>query len=171
MYNKVILVGNLTRDIELKYSPNGTAIGKSAIATNRIYKDATTGETKQETMFIDITIFGRSAEIANQYLKRGSKVLIEGRLVFEQWISSDGTKRSKHSVVVEKMQFMDTKKEANNMANNINVPNENDTYNTYKMPNKTSANQNTSQYNQQNTQKPLNNDIPSIDIDEEDIPF
>ena len=71
MYNRVILVGNLTRDVELKYTPNGMAIAKFGLATNRSYKDNTTGELKQEVMFIDITVFGRSAEIANQYLKKG----------------------------------------------------------------------------------------------------
>lgn len=77
MYNKIVLVGNLTRDIELRYFQNGTALAKSGIATNRKYKDAN-GEQKVETMFIDFNIFGRSAEIANQYLRKGSFVLLEG---------------------------------------------------------------------------------------------
>jgi len=114
MYNKVILIGNLTRDVELKYTPNGTAIAKFGLATNRTYKDTMTGENKQEVMFIDITVFGRSAEVANQYLKKGRKVLIEGRLVFEQWVDSTGQKRSKHSVVAEKVQFMDSKSDNEN---------------------------------------------------------
>jgi len=150
MYNKVILVGNLTRDVELKYTPNGTAIAKFGIATNRTYKDTMTGENKQETMFIDITVFGRSAEVANQYLKKGRKVLIEGRLVLDQWVDSTGQKRSKHSIVAEKVQFMDTKSESENSF-------------AYQTQN--------SQPQQQMKQPQQNNQVPSIDIDDEDIPF
>ena len=149
MYNKVILVGFLTRDIDLRYSPKGTAIAKSAIATNRFYIDTQTNEKKQETLFIDFTIFGRSAEVANQYLKKGSKVLIEGRLVLDQWIDSNGQKRYKHSVIVEKLQFMDTKEQHNNNYNK----------------NETAQN-----FNDINKNQPTQN-IPTIDIDEDDIPF
>lgn len=153
MYNKIILVGNLTRDVELRYSPAGTAIAKFGIATNRTYKDSVTGENKQEVMFIDVTVFGRSAEIANQYLRKGSKVLIEGRLVLDQWVDSSGQKRSKHSVVAEKLQFMETKAE---------VQRNREYENSYEAP-KPQA--------QQQTQSKQNNEIPSIDIDEDEIPF
>jgi len=151
MYNKVILIGNLTRDVELKYTPNGTAIAKFGLATNRTYKDTMTGENKQEVMFIDITVFGRSAEVANQYLKKGRRVLIEGRLVFEQWIDSTGQKRSKHSVVAEKVQFMDSKSESESSGYGYQ--------------------QNYQQQPTQVEQQMQKNTIPSIDIDEEDIPF
>ena len=147
MYNRVILVGNLTRDVELRYSSSGMAIAKFGLATNRSYKDTTTGELKQEVMFIDITVFGRSAEIANQYLKKGRRVLIEGRLVFDQWIDSGGQKRSKHSIVADKVQFMDSKESSANV---------NQTYNN--------------QPQQQQMQQQKNN-IPSIDIDDDEIPF
>ena len=103
MFNKVILAGNLVRDIELRYSGQ-TPIGNTAIATNRKYKTAT-GEQKEEVMFIDITFWGRTAEIANQYLQKGSKVLIEGRLVLESW-EKDGQRKSKHSISVETMQML-----------------------------------------------------------------
>jgi single-strand DNA-binding protein len=103
--NKVILVGNLTRDVELKYLQSGTAIGVSAIATSRKFKSAS-GEQKEEVCFIDIAFFGRSAEIANQYLKKGSKILVEGRLKLDQWKDQNNTKRSKHSIVVENMQML-----------------------------------------------------------------
>lgn len=98
MYNKVVMVGNLTRDIELRYLPSGAAIAKSAIATSYKYKTST-GEQKDEVCFLDFNIFGRSAEVANQYLRKGSKVLLEGRLVLEQWTGQDGSNRSKHSCV------------------------------------------------------------------------
>ena len=104
-FNKVILLGNLAKDIELRYTPSGTAIAKTAIATNRRYKTAS-GEQKEEVCFIDITLFGRSAEVANQYLHKGKQVLIEGRLVLEQWTDSHGNRRSKHSVAVESMQML-----------------------------------------------------------------
>ncbi len=150
MYNKVILIGNLTRDVELKYTPSGTAIAKFGLATNRKYKDKTTNETKQEVMFIDITVFGRSAEIANQYLGKGRRVLIEGRLVLDQWVDSNGQKRSKHSIVAERVHFMDSKSSGDNYSQD---------YNSKPKP-------------QPQMQKPKqNNEIPSIDIDEEDIPF
>jgi len=108
MYNKVVLVGNLTRDIEMKFSQAGMAIAKSAIATSRKFK-SNTGEQKEEVCFVDITFFGRSAEIANQYLRKGSKILVEGRLVFEQWTDQNGQKRSKHGVTVDVMQMLDSK--------------------------------------------------------------
>ena len=82
MYNKVVMIGNLTRDIELRYLPSGSAVAKSAIATSYKYKSAS-GEQKDEVCFLDFTIFGKTAEVANQYLKKGSKVLLTGRLVFQ----------------------------------------------------------------------------------------
>jgi len=107
MFNKVVLVGNLTRDIELKYANSGSAIANTAIATSR--KFTQNGERKEEVCFMDITFFGRSAEVANQFLRRGSKVLVEGRIKFDQWVAQDGSKRSKHSVIVETMQMLDSK--------------------------------------------------------------
>jgi single-strand DNA-binding protein len=115
MFNKIILVGNLTRDIELKYTNGGTALAKTAVATTR--KFTTNGERKEEVCFVDITFFGRSAEIANQYLRKGSKCLVEGRLMFEQWTDQQGQKRSKHSVTVESMQMLDTKAESQQREN------------------------------------------------------
>lgn len=110
MFNKVVLVGNLTRDIELRYAQSGSAIANTAIATSR--KFTQNGEKKEEVCFMDITFFGRSAEVANQYLRRGSKILVEGRIKFDQWVAQDGSKRSKHSVIVETMQMLDSKADA-----------------------------------------------------------
>ena len=107
MYNKITMVGNLSRDIELRYSQSGSAIANTAIATS--HKFTSNGERKEEVMFIDITFFGKSAEIANQYLRKGSKVLIDGRLKLDQWQSQDGQKRSKHTVIVEQMKMLDSK--------------------------------------------------------------
>ena len=108
MYNIVVLVGNLTRDLEMKFTQGGMAIAKTAIATSRKFK-SNTGEQKEEVCFVDITFFGRSAEIANQYLRKGSKILVEGRLQFEQWTDQNGQKRSKHGVTVDVMQMLDSK--------------------------------------------------------------
>jgi single-strand DNA-binding protein len=112
MFNKIILVGNLTRDIELRYTNGGTALAKTAIATTR--KFTANGERKEEVCFVDVTFFGKSAEIANQYLRKGSKCLIEGRLMFEQWTDQAGQKRSKHGVTVESMQMLDSKSDSQN---------------------------------------------------------
>ncbi len=117
MFNKIILVGNLTRDVGLKYTPSRTAIANFGIATNRTYKDAS-GQQEQEVMFIDVKVFGRSAEIANQYLHKGKRVLVEGRLVQEQWVDRNGQKHSKHVVIAEKVQFMDSKSN-NGEANQV----------------------------------------------------
>jgi len=110
MFNKVILAGNLTRDIEVKFTPSNLAIGSTGIATNRKFKNQM-GESKEEVMFLDITFFGRTAEIANQYLKKGSKVLVDGRLKLDQWTDANGQKRSKHSLVVESMKMLGGKDE------------------------------------------------------------
>ncbi|WP_457592677.1 single-stranded DNA-binding protein, partial [Hydrogenimonas sp.] len=111
MFNKVILIGNLTRDVELRYLPSGQALAKCGIATNRRYKDAS-GMQKDETMFIDFTVWGRSAEVANQYLHKGSRVLLEGRLTLEQWTDQSGQKRSRHSITVENLKMLDRKGES-----------------------------------------------------------
>ena len=116
MYNKVITIGNLTRDIELKHLPSGTALAKSAIATSHKYKSQT-GEQKEEVCFLDFTMFGRSAEIAQQYLKKGSKVMLEGRLVLERWVGQDGNNRSKHSLNVDNMKMLGGREENNSNTN------------------------------------------------------
>jgi len=109
MFNKVVLVGNLTRDIEMRYSNSGYAIGVTAIAVTRKFNDQS-GEKREETCFIDITFFGRTAEVANQYLRKGSKILVEGRLRQDTWQDKNtGQNRSKHVVVVETMEMLDTR--------------------------------------------------------------
>ena len=119
MYNKVTMIGNLTKDIELNYLQGGSAVAKGAIATSHKYKTQS-GEQKEEVCFLDFSLFGKPAEILNQYVKKGSKVLLEGRLVFEQWSAQDGSKRSKHTLRVETFKFMDTKSDSNNGQQNQN---------------------------------------------------
>ncbi|MCR6570334.1 single-stranded DNA-binding protein [Campylobacter insulaenigrae] len=119
MFNKVVLVGNLTRDIEMRYAPSGSAIGSSAIAVTRRFS-TNTGEKREETCFIDISFFGRTAEIANQYLSKGSKILIEGRLRFEQWNDQNGQNRSKHSIQVENLEMLGSGIQNNQQSNYSN---------------------------------------------------
>ena len=121
MFNKVVIVGNLTRDIELRYTPSGAAIGKSAIAAT--HKFTINGEKKEDTCFIDISFFGKGAEIANQYLRKGSKLLIEGRLKFEQWTDQNGQNRSKHSINVESMEMLGSKDGEPQKSNTYQVGN------------------------------------------------
>lgn len=111
--NKVILIGNLTKNIDLKYLTTGVAVGESSMAINQVYKKQD-GTKVQDTCFIDIIMYGRSAEISNQYLKKGSKLCIEGKLNFQQWSDQYGNKRSKHIVSVEKVEFLDVRSDDSN---------------------------------------------------------
>jgi single-strand DNA-binding protein len=105
-FNKVILVGNLTRDPELRYTPKGTAIAKFGLAVNRVWTSES-GEKKEEVTFIDIDVFGRTAENVAQYMRKGSPMLVEGRLRLDQWDDKQtGQKRSKLGVVGEIIQFL-----------------------------------------------------------------
>ena len=108
MFAQATIIGNLTKDIELRYMASGTAIGNTAIASTHKF-NAANGEKREETCFIDVTFMGKSAEIANQYLAKGSRIFIEGRLKFDRWTDNNGQNRSKHSVVVDKMIMLDTK--------------------------------------------------------------
>ncbi len=103
-YNRVVLVGNLTRDPELRYISSGTAVTELGLAVNDRRKNQS-GEWVDETQFIDITLWARTAEVASEYLSKGSSVLIEGRLKLDRW-EKDGHKHSKLRVVGEKMQML-----------------------------------------------------------------
>jgi single-strand DNA-binding protein len=104
-YNRVVLLGNLTRDPQLRYIPSGTAVADVGLAVNDRRKNAS-GEWVEDTTFVDITLWGRTAEVAGEYLSKGSPVLIEGRLKFDTWETNDGQKRSKLRVVGERMQML-----------------------------------------------------------------
>lgn len=103
-FNRVILVGNLTRDPELRYTPNGTAVANFSIAVNRRYR--TDNENREETSFFDIVFFGKRAEVVGEYLKKGRPVLIEGRLQQRRWETDEGQKRSKVEVVGDSFEFL-----------------------------------------------------------------
>ena len=103
-FNRVILIGNVTRDIELKYLQSGTAVTELGLAMNHRFKNQS-GEWVEEPVFVDVTLWGRTAEIASEYLTKGAPVFIEGRLKYDTW-ESDGQKRSKLRVVGERMQLI-----------------------------------------------------------------
>ena len=186
MYNKVIMVGNLTRDIELKYLPSGSAIAKSAIATSHRYKSSD-GTQKEEVCFLDFTVFGKAAEVLNQYVRKGSKVLLEGRLIFEQWQANDGTNRNRHTLRVDEFKFLDSKADSQGGGStSYNQPN-NGGYNQpqqqqpqYNQPNNNSMAQNMPNNSYNNApmqqsggmqQNSYEQNIPTIDIDNDEIPF
>lgn len=104
--NKVFLMGNLTRDVELKHTPNNnSAVANIGLAVNRKYKAGE--ELREETTFVDCEAWGKTAEVMHKYLSKGKPVLIEGRLKLDQWQDRDGNSRSKMRVVVENFQFVD----------------------------------------------------------------
>jgi single-strand DNA-binding protein len=103
-FNKVILLGNLTRDPEVRYTPNGIAVASFAIAVNRKYKQG--DETKEEVSYIDIVVFGKQAESCGQYISKGDSVLIDGRLQQRRWETEEGQKRNKIEVVAQSVNFM-----------------------------------------------------------------
>ena len=143
-YNRVILVGNLTRDVELRYIPSGMAVTDIGLAVNDRRKNAS-GEWVDETTFVDITLWGRQAEVASEYLSKGSPVLIEGRLKLDSW-ESEGQKQSKLKVVGEKMQMLGARGGGGGRP----------------------GSRPESQYNQDG---PPRDDAPTFDAPDSDIPF
>jgi single-strand DNA-binding protein len=109
--NKVMLIGNLTRDPEIRYTPKGTAVTDIGLAINRV-STGENGERQEETTFVDVTLWGRTAEIAGQYLSKGKPVFIEGRLQMDQWQDkTSGEKRSRLKIVAESMQLLGSRGE------------------------------------------------------------
>ena len=171
MFNKVVMIGKLTRDVELRYLPNsGSAIATIGLAYNRKFKRQD-GSMGDETCFIDVKFIGRTAEVVNQYLRKGSKVLVEGRLVYETWTDQTGAKKSRHSIMGENMQMLDTRQDSQNTQS----------YDSYSSPAPQQVPtpvQNTYQAPQQNTYQPQQahpepyvQNIPEINIDDDEIPF
>ncbi len=104
-FNKVMLMGNLTRDPQLSYTPNQTAVVDFGMAINRKWTGQD-GQSRDETCFVDCRMFGRRAEVVNKYCKKGNPLFVEGRLTFDSWEAQDGTKRSKLRVTVENFEFI-----------------------------------------------------------------
>lgn len=119
--NKVIIAGNLTRDPELRYTPKGQAVGDFSIAIKRVWM--VDGNKQEETTFLDVTVWGRQAENAKQYLSKGRGVFVEGRIQIEQWEDkASGQKRSKCKIVAENIQFVGGAKSERAQQSQQNVP-------------------------------------------------
>ncbi len=122
-FNKVILVGNLTRDPQVKYTPSGMAVADVGLAVNHSWFDKQTNTRKEEATFVDVTLWGRTAEIAGEYLAKGRQVLIEGRLKLDQWDDKQtGQKRSKLTVVGENMTMLGSRQEGGGGGRGPNGP-------------------------------------------------
>ncbi len=116
--NKVFLMGNLTRDPELRYVPSGSAVANFSVAVNRTYKD-NAGEKKEDVSFIRVVVWGKMAEICGEYLTKGRPVLVEGRLKSRSWEAQDGQKRSALDVVATSVQFLGSKNQARGQTSKV----------------------------------------------------
>jgi len=171
-YNKIILEGHLTRDIEIRYGQSGNAIANTGIAVSKKFKkkDGIQGE---KTLFVDLTFYSRGAEIANQYLRKGSHILVDGELRLDQWDDKNGGgKRSKHSVDVKEMQMLGSKDE-----NQSQTQPQNNQPQTYQAPQQNNYSQDTDSrghpYSQPIPQTPTQDQqgtLLTINLDDE-IPF
>ncbi len=118
--NKIMLIGNLTRDPELRYTPAGLGIATFGIAVNTPIGKDEQGNRKTETLFVDVVAFGRQAEAIAEYLKKGSLIYLEGRLRYRTWEDANGLKKSKHEIIVEKIEFLSRKENSQNNIDNAN---------------------------------------------------
>lgn len=109
-FNKVILIGNLTKDPEIRYTPSGMAVANFRIAVNNRYKQG--GEIKDDVCFIDIVVFGKQAENSGQYLSKGQGVIVDGRLQERRWETDEGQKRSKYEIVAQSVRFLPKRQES-----------------------------------------------------------
>ncbi len=119
MFNKIILIGNLTRDPEVRYTPQGTSVCNFGIAVNRRYKQG--DEVKEEVTFINVVVFGKQADTCGQYLNKGKAVLVEGRLQERRWETEDGQKRSKYEVVAQTVRFLSKKTDTSTTVGGENI--------------------------------------------------
>jgi len=110
-FNKVLLMGNLTRDPELRYVPSGAAVTTFTLAVNRMYTTQT-GEKKKDTCFVRVVVWGKTAEVCGEYLSKGSPIFVDGRLQSRSWVGQDGQKRNTIEVVADNVQFLRTRAQA-----------------------------------------------------------
>ena len=123
-FNKVMLIGHLTRDPQLSYTPNQTAIVDFGLAVNRKWKGQD-GSERDETCFVDCAMFGKRAEVVNKYCKKGNPLFVEGRLTFDSWQAQDGSKRSKLKVTVENFEFLGEGQKQQSQPNQPEQPKQN----------------------------------------------
>lgn len=126
--NKVLFAGNLTRDPELRYTAGGTPVCNISIAANRYWNDKSSGEKKEETTFMRVTVWGKSGETVAQYFTKGMPIYVEGRLQCRSWETDDGQKRSSVDIVAESWQFVGSKSDGQSGGQNsqASVPAEDD---------------------------------------------
>jgi len=131
--NKVMLIGNITRDPELTYLTNGNPLAKFGLALNESWKNKQTGEWDKKTCFVDVTAWGKTGEFAAKYLKKGTRIYLEGKLNFSTWETQSGEKRSKLDVTAERIQFAEAKaKDADNAP--ASTPQQKPDFDAYKRP-------------------------------------
>ena len=123
--NKVILMGNLTRDPELKYLENGTAVANFGVAHNERYTNRETQEQRETTTFVEVEVWDRQAEVISEYFQKGSRILLEGALKYETWEEEDGTRRSRLKVRLFRFNFVDRRGEVGDGSNTPNAPTDN----------------------------------------------
>ncbi len=185
--NKVILIGNLGKDPEVRYLPNGTAVANITVATSETWKDKQTGESKEQTEWHRVTFFRRLAEIAGEYLRKGSKVYIEGKLQTRKWQDQSGNDRYSTDVIADQMQMLDSKgasggyaPQQQNPQSFNNAPQQQNAQSFNNAPQQQNAQSfnNAPQQQQQNNnpqqgQAPQNAQAPAVDDGflDEDIPF
>ncbi len=144
-YNKVILMGNLTRDPEVKFLTSGTAVANFGLAMNETYTDRQTGEKKESACFVDVEAWDRQAEVVGEYLKKGSPVFIEGALKYDSWEAEDGTKRNRLKVRLIRFQFIGGRRDEDEMdggyadAQPAAAPTQSESYQQAPAPEATSA--------------------------------
>lgn len=119
-FNKVILIGNLTKNPELRYTPSGVPVASFGLAVNRKFRQGE--ELKEEVCFVDIVVFGKTAEHCGQYLSKGSGVIVDGRLQQRRWETEDGQKRSKHEVVAQTVNFLPKRQDGGGEAGHADEP-------------------------------------------------
>ena len=121
-YNKVILMGNLTRDPELRVTPKGTSVCQIGLAVNRTYRDSD-GNNREDVTFVDVDAFGKQAEVLAKYMNKGRPILVEGRLQLDSWESKTGEKRNKLKVILEGFQFVGSKSDGGDSSyENVSPP-------------------------------------------------
>ena len=121
--NKVMLIGNLTRDPELRYTPAGLGVASFGIAVNTPIGKDEEGNRKVETLFVDVVAFGKQAEVIAEYLKKGSLIYLEGRLRYRTWEDQSGNKRSKYEIILNNLQFLDTR-DKDQITGTVETPDE-----------------------------------------------
>ncbi len=112
-FNKTILMGNLTRDPEIRSLPSGQTVTNFGLAVSERWTDKTSGEKREEVCFVDVDAWGRQGEVVLEYFSKGKPILIEGKLKFRTWEADDGTKRSKHSITLDRFSFVGSKNDSN----------------------------------------------------------